>query len=116
MTAPEWLAYLLLAFFLGAAGQLLRVAVGLKKLHEKNAAPGIRIPFDARKLWISLALGALAGMIVALAQWKQANGVVLSPDFLLTLMASGYAGSDIIEGLMTKSIRMPSDEGKTSNG
>lgn len=110
MTALEWLSYLLLAFVLGAAGQLVRVAVGLKKLHDKNTAQGVKTPFDARKLWISLALGALAGMMVAISQWSRVGGTTLPPEFLLTIMASGYAGSDIIEGLIEKSIRRPSTD------
>ncbi len=98
MAAIDWLAYLTLAFLLGIAGQLVRVSIGLKKLHDKNLAEGRKTPFDPKKFWISIALGALAGMMVAIAKWG--GGSTIQPDFIFTLMAAGYAGSDIIEGLI----------------
>lgn len=107
MTALDWLAYLLLAFVLGSAGQLVRVAIGLKKLHDKNMLEGRKTPFDPKKFWISMALGALAGLVTAVAKWDGAHAQ-LQPDFIFTLMAAGYAGSDIIEGLIERWTKPPS--------
>ena len=101
MAATAWLAYLALALFLGVCGQLVRVAIGLKKLKEKSLASGTQSQFDAQKFWVSIALGAMAGLITAIVKWKEAE-LALQPDFIFTIMAAGYAGSDIIEGLIDR--------------
>ncbi|THT98709.1 hypothetical protein E9531_13565 [Lampropedia puyangensis] len=101
MDALGWLAYLCLAFFVGACGQLVRVAVGLKKLHDKNASAGTKTPFDAKKFWISIVLGALAALLTAILQWSDQMQSI-DREYIFTLMAAGYAGSDIIEGLMDR--------------
>lgn len=101
MAAQDWLCYLTLAFILGVAGQLVRVAVGLKKMHDKNLADDGKTHFDAKKFWISIVLGALAGVITAVVKWDGTNGP-LGQEFVFTLMAAGYAGSDIIEGMVER--------------
>ena len=98
MTASEWLTYLLLAFALGTAGQLVRVAVGFKKMHDRNLAANTKTAFDPKKFWTSIVLGAMAGLITAVVKWE--GNSQIDPDFIFTLMAAGYAGSDIIEGLI----------------
>lgn len=101
MAAIDWLSYLTLAFVLGIAGQLVRVAIGLKKMHDKSLAGDHKVVFDAKKFWVSIALGALAGVITAIGKWDGANGPI-GQEFVFTLMAAGYAGSDIIEGLVER--------------
>ncbi len=103
MPAFEWLTYLVLAFGLGVGGQLVRVAVGFKKMHDKNLATGIKTEFDSKKFWTSIILGAMAALITAVIKWKGDSQV--DPDFIFTLMAAGYAGSDIIEGLIENGIK-----------
>ena len=103
MSAFEWLTYLLLAFGLGSAGQLVRVAVGFKKMHDKNLATGLKTTFDQKKFWTSIVLGAMAGLITAVVKWQGSSQI--DPDFIFTLMAAGYAGSDIIEGLIENGIK-----------
>ena len=98
MSAFQWITYLILAFGLGIAGQLVRVAVGFKKMHDKNLAENIKTKFDHKKFWTSIVLGAMAGLITAIAKWKGDSQI--DPEFIFTLMAAGYAGSDIIEGLI----------------
>ena len=51
-------------------------------------------------------LGALAGAITAIAKWESATQL-LQPDFMFTLMAAGYAGSDIVEGLIERWTKAP---------
>jgi len=70
MSAFEWLTYLLLAFALGTAGQLVRVAVGFKKMHDKNLATNTKTTFDPKKFWTSIILGAMAGLITAVVKWQ----------------------------------------------
>ena len=48
MSAFEWLTYLLLAFGLGTSVQLVRVAVGFKKMHDKNLATNTKTRFDQK--------------------------------------------------------------------
>lgn len=101
MSATAWMGYLGLAFILGIFGQLIRVAVGLKKLYDKQSVDGEKAPFDSRKLWISIALGGLAGVLTGVVTWDVAL-TSIERDFILTLMAAGYAGSDVIEGLIER--------------
>ena len=110
MSAFEWLTYLLLAFALGTAGQLVRVAVGFKKMHDKNLATNTKTTFDSKKFWTSIVLGAMAGLVTAVVKW-QGNSQI-DPDFIFTLMAAGYAGSDIIEGLIENGMK-PGPKGDT---
>ena len=121
MNAAEWISYLALAFMLGMAGQLVRVAIGLKKLHDKNSSEGRKTAFDQKKFWISVVLGGLAGLITAISTWD-AHKMILERDFILSLMAAGYAGSDLIEGLIEKWVKpgnptaAPSPESSASKG
>lgn len=98
MSAFDWITYLVLAFGVGVSGQLVRVAVGFKKMHDKNLVLGEKTMFDHKKFWTSIVLGAMAGLITAIARWK--GNSQIDPEFIFTLMAAGYAGSDIIEGLI----------------
>lgn len=98
MSAFDWITYLILAFGLGIAGQLVRVGVGFKKMHDKALASGEKTPFDHKKFWTSIVLGALAGTITAIAKWKGTSQI--EPEFIFTLMVAGYAGSDIVEGFI----------------
>lgn len=101
MSSVDWISYLALALMLGVAGQLARVAIGLKKLHEKNQSAGFKTSFDPKKFWISIALGGLAGMLAGLAVWDESMRL-LQRETLLSLMAAGYAGSDLLEGLIER--------------
>lgn len=103
MSAQEWLIYLTLAFGLGVLGQIFRVGVGIKKMFDKNPGGAIKEDFNANKLLISLALGAAAAVITAAIRWEPSTQT-LDKEFMFTLMAAGYAGSDIIEGLIERSL------------
>ena len=98
----DWLLILALGLGAGAAGQLVRVVIGLKKAGEA-AARGNRLladVFDAPKLWISLMLGALAGMVAAIGIVPA--GLQLTREAVLGLLAAGYTGSDFIEGALQR--------------
>jgi hypothetical protein len=101
MSPVDWISYLALALMLGVAGQLARVAMGLKKLHDKNVSDGGKTSFDPKKFWISIALGGLAGMLAGLVAWDESTRL-LQRETLLSLMAAGYAGSDLLEGLIER--------------
>lgn len=104
MSAMAWLTYICLALVMGGLGQLVRVAVGLKKLRDSNALKGVPTPFDNKKFWISMVLGSLAGMVAAIAAWD-ASEPLLSREFLMMIVAAGYSGSDLIEGIIEKWVK-----------
>jgi len=56
--------------------------------------------FYVRELSIKLLLGAIAGILAALAEFKP--DLVYYRKCLLELAAAGYAGSDFISGIMSK--------------
>lgn len=104
-TGPsDVLCFLLIGTLLGAAGQIARATVGLKK--EMDAA-AIATPkknwdewFDARQLLVSILLGAVAGLLASVAMM----GADIDKKFLLGCITAGYAGSDFIEGFMSKNL------------
>lgn len=103
MNAAEWIDYLGLALMLGVAGQLARFTVGMKKLHDKAADDGKKVPFDNRKFWLSIVLGGLAGLLAAVGIWEP-DKATLDREFLLMIMAAGYAGSDFVEGIIERGL------------
>ncbi len=86
------LAQLLLAGLLGALGQGARAALGYAK------AQGAR-PFQPARLAGSLGIGFVAG---AFASLFLTPGTPASTEGLAALIAAGYAGTDLIEGLVQR--------------
>jgi uncharacterized membrane protein YeaQ/YmgE (transglycosylase-associated protein family) len=89
------LNYVILGALLGAAGQSARVIVGLKKQFEKQDKD-FKEWFSGSQLIVSLVIGAIAGILGAVAMMGQP----VDKKFLLGLVAVGYAGADFIEGFM----------------
>ena len=105
MDARQWLVYLALAALLGACGQLARTVAGLRKLHEKRAEGTPGGEFDVKKLFVSIALGSVAGIFSAVALWKPEIGLApIDREFLMAIIVSGYAGSDFIESFIEKAV------------
>lgn len=106
MQATTLLGVLLLAGLMGVAGQGARTIVGLKKLYDTNAAqpPNQQDPLLASRLFVSLMIGFIAGVLAALAMSveKLAGADGLGAEALFGLAAAGYAGTDFIEGFMAK--------------
>jgi hypothetical protein len=94
MNAYEILANLILGIILGVLGQGIRVVVGLKKLSEESNSTDKN--FDIKRLVLSLGIGGVAGGLSAIILLEQK----LDKELLLTIMASGYAGTDFIEGVL----------------
>lgn len=104
MTINEIITSVVAGGLLGALGQGIRVAVGLKKFKEENtaraAADSSTEPFSAGRLVISIFIGFVAGALAMLI--KQAtlkNGDQYDNETIITLIATGYAGADFIEGV-----------------
>ena len=98
---------LLLAGILGMVGQGARAVIGLKQLADNASNP--KMPeietFSAARLVVSLVIGFIAGVLSAMAlgllDATPTTGV-LDNKTMLGLIAAGYAGTDVIEGFMSK--------------
>ncbi len=96
----QWLLILTFGILAGVIGQAARVVVGLKKAQEDSAQRNEVFAFDGSKFWISMSLGAIAGTLAAIATLPGTTG--LTHDMVLGVMAAGYAGSDFIEGALSR--------------
>ncbi|AOF89691.1 hypothetical protein [Sinorhizobium sp. RAC02] len=117
MAVAEVLGAVFLGGVMGLIGQGARTVIGLKKLHDENAAkgPNEQDSFIASRLVISLFIGFIAGVAAALLLdlGKLAAITVNDIDLLLGLAAAGYAGTDIIEAFVA---RLPTPAGGGSPG
>ncbi|MFB2838737.1 hypothetical protein [Floridanema evergladense] len=98
MNIFETLTYLVLGIVLGMVGQSVRAIVGVKKSSEQASfsEESFKDWFEMKRLIFSLILGGTAGALGAISQL----GTPIDQQFLLTIVASGYAGADFIEGFM----------------
>lgn len=88
----------ILAAVLGMVGQALRASVGLFK------ATMDKQPIDIHRLWATMLVGALAGVLsmLSLQLVTMAPYVMLRPIDMLAIVAAGYAGTDFIESFITR--------------
>jgi hypothetical protein len=102
MSAIDWLQLLLLGALVGASGQMARLVVGLKKLNDTAVQNSTTVQQELvpSRIVISLAIGAVAGILGALSLGIKPNSAV-EASTLATLIAFGYAGTDFIEGFMS---------------
>lgn len=92
---------------LSIVGQGIRIIIGLKKRNTANnaATPGTpEEPFDVSRLLSSIFIGFIAGVLALIAKLiASPNGkLIITPEFMMTVIAGGYAGGDFIEGIMQK--------------
>jgi hypothetical protein len=110
MTAVQWLEIAVLGIIFGALGQGARAIVGIKKLNdyadENNPSAAL---IDGVRLFISFGIGAVAGAFAAVTLIADLTKPVLLEQ-LFAIAAAGYAGSDFIEGFIT---RISGDKSKT---
>jgi len=109
LTALEWLQVAGLGAVFGVIGQAIRVVPGLKKMNEEAQAVGVaaRRMFSGSRLGISLAIGALAGVLAAWGLGIDPNAGIRS-ELILGLLGAGYAGADFVEGFIKS--KLPSSE------
>ncbi len=105
MEATQVFAIIMLGGLMGLFGQGIRAVVGLKTMVDDATTQQVSANdlFSAARLLISLVIGFLAGIAATL---------ILGIDFvhrtagelhtLLGIAASGYAGTDFIEGFISK--------------
>jgi hypothetical protein len=101
MHVLEWLEVLALGGLVGAAGQMSRAIVGIKKLSDEATATAkdLSSMIDTARLVTSLLIGAVAGALAAISTGIKADEIV-KPATLLAFAAAGYAGTDFIEGFV----------------
>jgi hypothetical protein len=110
MENQQLLINLLFGGVLGMIGQGIRVIIGLKKLNDEAAAQAagndvktakefIKEEFDAKKIWISLFIGFLAGCLASFTR-----DAPFDKDVQMAIIVAGYSGADFIEGIFRKYI------------
>ncbi len=98
MIPGGWLGLLVAGIILGALGQGARSIIGLKKLNDyKDSSSAV---FDGARLLISLGIGGVAGAFAAIAILPDSGPI--SKEQLLGIAAAGYAGTDFIEGFISR--------------
>jgi putative chitinase len=95
---------LLAGGLMGAIGQGMRSAMGLKKLRDKSGSSDAQFSqeFSASRFLTSIFIGATVGALTAFLISDEQMKLVLTKQVLIGLMAAGYAGTDTIEGLASK--------------
>jgi hypothetical protein len=99
----EFLSALILGGILGMVGQGMRVIVGLKKIYESlGTEEDFGSKFDWSRLSISLVIGFIAGSfgMILKIDYETVSTMVMTKDFMLSIIAIGYMGVDFIEGMM----------------
>lgn len=110
MTISEIINVVLAGGLLGALGQGVRTAVGLKKFNEDNQAKAAENKpveqFSISRLVISIFTGFVAGAIGMLVKGTSlsVNGDY-STESIITIIAIGYSGADFIEGVFNTYIK-----------
>lgn len=104
MTITEIINNVIAGGLLGALGQGIRIAVGLKKLSDSNTAKVAEgktpDPFSSSRLLMSIFIGFVAG---ALGMIVKGSTIAKNGDYntegIIAIIAIGYAGADFIEGV-----------------
>ena len=100
LSSAQVLSALVLAGLLGMIGQAVRAIVGLKKMNDDALSGGVSANdlFIASRLVTSEIIGFVVGVVTAFSLDINQLVTVTSLQFLLGIVAAGYAGTDIIEG------------------
>ena len=111
-SAQELFFGLMAGALLGAFGQGFRVVAGIKKQWDdadakasdtagKKAA--FSEAFDSTRFWLSIFIGAIAGVVAFLAMKFGISATkLMTGEGLFAVMAAGYAGADFVEGVFKK--------------
>ena len=116
--STELLLQLLLGAILGIVGQLIRFLVGYYKMFDQAQQNQVKVKdmFVPARFWISVMIGFVAGILgmVSISTFKADFFAQNVKQTILTLIASGYAGADFIEGFIRKYI--PGQDNTTQTG
>lgn len=105
MHLDQWLQLALMGGIFGLLGQLVRTAMGMRKLTRSSGGlkKAMADEFSQSQLLISLLLGALAGIMATFTVPGLegfADNPVVSPTVILAIVSAGYAGGDFLEGIV----------------
>ncbi len=102
MTIFEWTQLIALGGLAGAVGQGARAIIGLKKAHDAASSANARLGqmIEASKLFVSLGIGFVAGALSAIFLIQDIR--LVPSQQIFALIAAGYAGGDLIEGLISR--------------
>jgi hypothetical protein len=110
---------ILLGGLLGILGQGIRIIVGLKKLNTGNVTKTLNNDdtegFSASRLLLSIFIGFIAGAIALLIRGADATPAGKT-EFIFTIMAAGYSGTDFIEGVFNTYISKLNPPSPTKGG
>jgi hypothetical protein len=104
-SAYQWLQLLSLGGVAGMLGQGARTVIGFKKLHDASstADSDLAAMVQVHRLIVSLAIGFIAGALGAATTISTAQALdAISLQQVLALAAIGYAGTDAIEGIISR--------------
>lgn len=99
----EFLSALILGGILGMVGQGMRVIVGMKKIYESlGVGEQFGTKMDWSRLSISLVIGFITGAfgMILKIDYDMVSTMIMTKDFMLSIIAIGYMGVDFIEGMM----------------
>jgi hypothetical protein len=101
-TSADWMHFLLLSGMMGITGQLIRAIGGAKKVNDQAASLNTSFAdlFEWSTFLTSAAIGFAAGIIAGLVNRPD----TITPQYLLGILAAGYAGTDFIEAFLKKSL------------
>ncbi len=110
MTVIQIINSVIAGGLLGALGQGVRTAVGLKKFNEDNAARAAENKpveqFSTSRMVISIFIGFVAGAIGMLVKGSSlAKNGEYSTESIITIIAIGYSGAHFIEGVFNTYIK-----------
>lgn len=117
MVAPSVvLNFVTLAAVLGAAGQGARAVIGMKKRRDEALVNNESFDewFDGRRLALSFAIGAIAGILGAAVLFGPTADV--QKQQMAILIGVGYAGTDFIEGALKNYIPRTDGTGLPETG
>ncbi len=117
--AQGWLLLLCLGGLCGALGQGARVIVGFKKLNDvtSSQSAGIGDLIEGGRLFLSFGIGFVVGALAATQILK--NPAVISLQQVMQIAATGYAGTDFLEGFISRqfaSSDVPAGQGAIGTG
>lgn len=110
-TPMQILAIIFLGAILGVTGQLIRMALGLKKLSDtSDSKEHFDAQFDTKKLVFSVVYAIVIGVVCGILMVVQNfDTEVWTKSSILAIIGAGYAGVDFIEGFVSRDLPAAKD-------
>jgi len=114
----DLLAYIILGGLMGMLGQGARAVIGLKGMADNARTLNVNPNdlFEAGRLITSIIIGFLVGLAAALISLKGADVAVPGWQTMLAWVASGYAGTDFLEGFISQYLPQGAATSKSTTG